>query len=701
MKGKSSNFFIKIIIIQLFVDVIILLDIPVFRQIVVFFYLSFLPGIFLLKILKLKLDKIETITFSMGLSIAFLMIAGLLINELYSLIGISEPLSMLSLLVTMNSAMCVFSVACYFKGEQTTSIKTEHLSPSVLLFIFLPFLSIFGASLVGNSGNNSLLMLLIILIAGLFVFSAHYRSLHPKFYPLILLSITIALFFHLQFISPYLIGGDIHAEYYVFQFTETNSRWIPEYSWEYFRSFSFQKVNAMLSVTILPTIYSQLLNLDGVYIFKIVFPSIFSVFISLGLYQLYRKQIGEKFAFLSTFFFISNFMIYEIITLNKQMIAEVFLILLIYLISEDQIGSLKKLFLFTVFSTALVVSHYATSYLFLFIIFLGWFFSYLKKYKFKNLKLTWAVLFFVITFSWYVYVSSSTPFVAVVNVGNNVLNSIINDFFNPAARGRVVATELGATAVSFGHTIGRLFYYATQFFIVVGFSNFIIKRKKKEISQEYLIISLISLFILILCIALPRFAGSLNVTRIYHVALISLSPFCILGGETVFRYLTRLKSSFCISFLVLIILIPYFLYNQGFIYEVTGDIPSSIPLSLYRMDKGALWEWIDYEQDVFSCIWLSQNGKIPLKVYGDFDIIAVDLDSYGSIPPQSRYPFSNIKKIQNDSYIVMGYLSAAKKIILGTQRERLNDTEIFSALNNRNKIYSNGGSEIYQSDSRP
>lgn len=86
-EGKSVNFLATALLLQLAAFATVLLDVPVARQIICFVYFTFIPGFVFLKILKLeKLDAVETVLFSVGLSVAFLMTAGILMNEfVYSL----------------------------------------------------------------------------------------------------------------------------------------------------------------------------------------------------------------------------------------------------------------------------------------------------------------------------------------------------------------------------------------------------------------------------------------------------------------------------------------------------------------------------------------------------------------------------------------------------------------------------------------
>ena len=58
--------------------------ISIIRPLIGFIYLTFIPGIIILRILKLhKLGNIETLLYTVGLSIATLMFTGLFMNTVY------------------------------------------------------------------------------------------------------------------------------------------------------------------------------------------------------------------------------------------------------------------------------------------------------------------------------------------------------------------------------------------------------------------------------------------------------------------------------------------------------------------------------------------------------------------------------------------------------------------------------------------
>jgi len=126
----------------------------------------------------------------------------------------------------------------------------------------------------------------------------------------------------------------------------------------------------------------------------------------------------------------------------------------------------------------------------------------------------------------------------------------------------------------------RIFQYLTQLSIVVGFVYLI--KERKRYSAEYLSLCGASTLLLGACMFIPQFAAVINATRYYHIILFLMAPVFVLGGLAIFR-----KP----QVLVLCLIIPYFLFTSGVIFEVSRqedisgvNIPYSIALSNQRID---------------------------------------------------------------------------------------------------------------------
>ena len=164
--------FLKVILaIQLAVWGVIGLDtiglhIPVIREFISFIYLFYIPGIIILRVLKLhKLGNIETLLYSVGLSIATLMFTGLFLNTVYPLFGISDPISILPLIITISVLVLALCAISYVRDKDFSAPSFIDigaiLSPPALFLCLVPFLSIFATYLINFHHTNILLMFLI------------------------------------------------------------------------------------------------------------------------------------------------------------------------------------------------------------------------------------------------------------------------------------------------------------------------------------------------------------------------------------------------------------------------------------------------------------------------------------------------------------------------------------------------------------
>ena len=108
---KSYGFVALVLILQTVVYFVVYANVHIARMVVCSLYLMFIPGIAILKLLELKnLDTAEKALFSTGLSIAFLMFIGLLINEIGRL-AFTNPHSIALVNMCFRQASSLLTVA--------------------------------------------------------------------------------------------------------------------------------------------------------------------------------------------------------------------------------------------------------------------------------------------------------------------------------------------------------------------------------------------------------------------------------------------------------------------------------------------------------------------------------------------------------------------------------------------------------------
>jgi uncharacterized membrane protein len=702
---KTSQFPVVVLLFQALTDTLVIFNIPVARQIVVFIYLTFIPGLIILRLLKVKeLDVLEMILLSMGLSISFSMLAGLFINEVYVLFSLSNPLSLMPLLITFNvfSIFGTLTIIRRDKEMKLIDIKNIRQIMFSVPFILLPFLSIAGTMWVNIFGNNIFLLLLIIVIAALFilgVISRKFPSLNLNA-PLILV-VALSLLYHTSLISNYIVplGSDVPVEYAVFKITETNAKWshvflLPQH-------IGYGRLNSMLSITILPTIYSKLLNVNPTWIYKILYPSLFS-FVPLILFKLWQRNLGNMKAFVATFLIMAQNTFYtEIVGLNRQMIGELFLALVLLVTMKSELKRLQKITFFIIFSFALIVSHYAIAEIFLLFLCFVLIYSFIIKRQTRNITVVMVVLLSVMVFVWYIFISNSTVFDSLISYGNYVYSQL-GEFFNIESRGQVVLLGLGLEPPpNIWNYLSRMFAYVTEAFIAIGFIGLTTRRVKSNFSREEYSLILIAIIFLSALILVPGLANTMNMTRFYHVLLFFLSPLFVVGAEFMVKFLFKHRKEFGFSILVLAILVPYFLFQTGFVYEVVKNQSWSLPLSGYRMNPIFLKWAMKYfdESEVVGAIWMSKyvvsNNSMT---YADAISTSSLLNGYGMmIYGLNMGRLSNVTSFIHGSYIYVNKLNVVNNVVI-TDTYLLN-TSSLKIFDFSSKIYSNGECEVYQTSS--
>ena len=261
-----------------------------------------------------------------------------------------------------NIFLLGFWVVAWSRNKDFKPLKIQYPKLDLINRIFFvvpmlfPVLSILGAFLLNNHGTNILTMIMLGGIA-VYVFAIviFRKKLNPNIYPWAILMISLALLFSGWLRSWLVSGADINLEYGMFQLTKNFSFW----SISNFRN----AYNAMLSVTILPTIFSLFLKINDQYIFKLIIPLIFS-FVPIIVYLIPKRYFDKIICFLASFFFISQpAFINWLSTPIRQEIAFLFFALMSLILFNNEINLITRKSFFLIFGFSMIVSHYSTSYI--------------------------------------------------------------------------------------------------------------------------------------------------------------------------------------------------------------------------------------------------------------------------------------------------------------------------------------------------
>lgn len=695
--------------------------IPIAREVLAFIYLTFLPGILVLKALRLHdLGTIETALYSVGLSLAVLMITGLFANTAYPLLGYARPFSFEILFLTIVGVVQVLLYLALTRdrehaGASHAGLEVSVPPPAAPFLALLPFFAIVGTYIRNEYHMVTLLFLLLVLIAVIGLAVGFDRLIPASCYPLAVYTIALSLLYHTSLISEYIWGYDIHHELHL-----ANNVLMPGI-WDMTIPYN---TNAMLSVVMLVPTYSLICDLDPVWVFKILYPLLFAL-VPLGLYRAIEKQTNSKIGFFSVFFFVSFFTFYtEMISLARQQIAELFLALTVLAMVDKSMDRGRRTFLMVTFGFAMIVSHYGLSYIYLFSLIPAWLLLILPDYLpsgilerlrgmagalvrdplapqetasrsgLRTLVLPYILVFAVLTYLWYSTVAEGTAFATIAGIGDKIISTLFAESFNPATvQGMHILTSQSVTPL---HSLAKIVHIATQGLIAVGLFATLTRRDRWRIEPEYLAVSLVFFLINIAGIAVPFFASSLNTSRLYHITLILLAPFAIIGGIALYETVAgRIRAATALPLMgtafqaLSAFFVVFLLFNTGLIYQVTDDSPTSMALETSG-DKPVF-----NGKEVQGARWLlSEGNERPIYVDGTRWWLLL-----GFNPDHQRYLPANASLVEPGSYLYFGtYNLVRDSVRIEVQEHAVTAADYTDAgrfTRNQNRIYDNAGSIVY------
>jgi uncharacterized membrane protein len=715
---KIKNLIIIVLSLQCFLWGLLLLEsygikIPILRELCGFIYIAFVPGVLILRVSRLhKLSTVETVLYSVGLSLALSMFIGFFISFLYPIIGIDKPLSPIPIMVTLGiviSSLCVLSYKLDENFFETEKIDIKDYLNNKTLFLFLiPFLSIFGSYFI-NYYNNNLITIFLLIIIGLIILLAGFNKIPTKLYPLTILVLSLSLLFHNSLISNYIGGFDIQREYFV-----ANSILI---NFKYELIFPpnlvfFTDANSLLSITTLPAMIYHVCGIKLVWIFKVIYPLLF-ILVPLGLYRLFKDQTNSNVAFFACIYFITSYsFFYNMIQLMREIIGEIFLVAILLLIFNKVIDVNKKSLLMVIFLFSLAVSHYGLAYIFLAIIIgfyvLQYITNWLKGYRNYQITLNYVLLFITFVLAWYIYNSNSSVFISIVTIFDNIINAFMSDFFNPDL---IQGYSIIVSKNTYLNTLAKYIYLVSQFLIIVGILGFIFKFSDKfnkifkfrdifdemNIDNGFYFFACVNVFLLISCIILPYFALSLDTVRIIQIAIIVLSPFMVMGFLIIIKMINNFINknyNFYPYKLISIFLVIFLFFNVGLVQEAFQE-PYKPTMAFKSVNDPPIFN----EEEIGSAKWITQNANCSY-IYGDSNSF-VFLNSF--VGPKSRQFLFSIDQqsflpLKSNSCIYLRtnnfidgriLVPHASKYSRGSERF-INTTSLKNILLNKNKVYDDG-----------
>ena len=305
---------------------------------------------------------------TVGLSITSLTLVGLTVNTVGRLLSLPHPLTRTPLLMSM----CVFLTALALAGARRPGPPLvawpawRHIGVAAGCLV-PPMLAICGALRLNNDQPKTVAVLGV-LAAGLmltagFLFARRWSETTST---AVLAAATTALALAFSLRGSYLYGFDIQQEFGTFLGTQAAGQWSVGHT-----GLPDDAYRAMLSITILPQVLVQLSGVSALDVFRLVFPLLIAG-IPVSVLALVRQRASPRIAFaVAIVLLLLPQTTNQLPGTSRQVVALLIfgaLLVVLFDVTARRGRSLVSVLLVT----GLVVSHYSTTYVAIFILIGCW-----------------------------------------------------------------------------------------------------------------------------------------------------------------------------------------------------------------------------------------------------------------------------------------------------------------------------------------
>lgn len=715
--SHNSTICLLLIAFTLATNISIFFDIPIFRQVLGFVFLTIIPGFLLILIFRLdKISSADMIVLSIGLSVSIIMILGLLISYILPLLGNESPLSSDSAIVLLSGIVLLKIVIVYFnnRGYFPNNLLYLNLDTKekalILIPSIFPILSIFGIHLMNTTNNNSILIALYFLISIYVIFiGSIYSRISDKIFPIMVffISISLALLFGLRS-GIQIMGSDVQMEFYVFLQTISNGKW---------QIILNSTLDTCLSISVLPAIYYYVLNLNPVYLFKIFYCLLFSI-APLAIYQISRRCINSYYSLLASLFFMSSIVFLHTAYHPRTTTAILFISLSVMVLLNEEISYSMKKTLFIIFAASCVFSHYSTAYIFIFILLLTWLLIIIiskiliicnlnaTNFQLKNETITQKVilLIFLLIFIWYSQITDTAfePGVRFIQKTGTELNSFFIGEIKEQEYASLPYYSDNILYEKIIKPINIILFIVTKLLIMCGvvftLRGYLTKSYPStselninrffNINVEFVVFALAcGIMWVITLITLTQLSSGYGLGRAELVLMVSLSPFIIIGASIFAKYL-KIKT----TLIIIPIIILFFLYNAGVVHQICG-----IPLMVILNSQGQQYdELFIFDQEIIAGKWLNENIDKNALIYTDWSRRRNLIGGVGAVLP-TYYSGEFVEEHSNpgNGYFFLGYRNLALNKLMDRYRQWHDFDKYYDIFHESNLVYTNKDTKIF------
>lgn len=257
---------------------------------------------------------------------------------------------------------------------------------------------------------------------------------------------------------------------------------------------------------------------------------------------------------------------------------------------------------------------------------------------------------------------------------------------------KILPVKLNSNIVSKIYLFVEIIKKLVKIFIIIGIVYLIFSQlKKRKINQGYIILNIVSFFLLGIMIIAPYASTAYGLGRVYSQLLIILSFSSVLGGLMVFKLFKRNLRIIFVSGVFLL----YFLFLSGFIPQILGGVVPSVQLNNSGTEYNAYYS---HYAEIRSGQWLFDNYQKSTYIY---------IDGYAGNKSLLSCKFESQKWIKQDilpqvirksSYVYLSSSNITEESVFvflrGTTVGYSNPLRFLNE--NKDLIYNNKYSEIFK-----
>ncbi|MGB8233210.1 MAG: DUF2206 domain-containing protein, partial [Methanobacterium sp.] len=416
------------------------------------------------------------------------------------------------------------------------------------------------------------------------------------------------------------------------------------------------------------------------------------------------------------------------VQLMRQIIAEVFLVAILLLFLDNKMDKRFRSILIITFLLSLTMSHYGTAPIFLAVLvgvfILQYLFNLYERNKIKSkidtINLNIVLIFFTIVLIWYIYNNNAAVFISILGIFQGMYDSILSSFLSANSTQGLAIIGM---KVTFFNTITKYLFLFTQALIVVGILAILFNignmKNRFKMKREYFFFAILFLGICILSILVPNFSSQLDTIRMFHIAIIILSPFFVIGFILIIERIGVLISyrgflkpfnnvsikekiniliksdrSYRKTFNIISIFLIVFLFlNTGLLQVIVNEpYKPTMALSTNNSDPPLF-----YEKDISSAEWLNKYKDNDSYIYSDTNGFVL---LGGFVGPKSLILSYSLDTrtfdyVANNSYIFLkfrttnGTINIVEDSVNGSREAFIDQNLLNSITKNKNRIYDN------------